>query len=147
MRTPGSVSGIFAGRYQGRFVNILNLTASRFSTYTSLAPFQRIFDEAKRAKVESVVQVHPEINMLKTATIVALRKYPVSGPHPMLFTPEKAARYMDVELECGKARIAANKTALDKVRGPEYYQSPDPPAPATGAAPARGGGRGRGGTQ
>jgi metallo-beta-lactamase class B len=145
--TPGSVSGIFAGRYQGRLVNILNLTASRFSTYASLAPFQRIFDEGKRAKVEAVVQVHPEINMLKTSTIAALRKYPVSGAHPLLVTPEKAARYMDVELECGKARIAANKTALDKARGPEYYRTPDPPAPA--AAPAApGGGRGRGrGTQ
>jgi metallo-beta-lactamase class B len=145
--TPGSVSGIFAGRYQGRLVNILNLTASRFSTYASTAPFQRIFDEAKRAKVESVVQVHPEINMLKTATIVALRSYPPAGPHPMLFTPERAARYMDVELECGKARIAANKTALDKARGAEYYRTPDPPTPAT-PAPATGRGRGRGrGTQ
>jgi metallo-beta-lactamase class B len=145
--TPGSVSGIFAGKYQGRMVNILNLTASRFSTYATMAPFQRIFDEAKRAKVESVVQVHPEINMLKTATIVALRSYPPAGPHPMLFTPEKAARYMDVELECGKARIAANKTALDKARGPEYYRTPDPPEAATPTAPpARGGrgGRGRG---
>jgi metallo-beta-lactamase class B len=141
--TPTSVSGIFAGRYQGRMVNILNLTASRFSTYASLAPFQRIFDEGKRARVESVVQVHPEINMLKTATIAALRSYPVSGPHPMLFTPEKAARYMDVELECGKARIAANKTALDAARGPDYYRTPDAPAPA-GAAPA---GRGRGAAQ
>lgn len=141
--TPGSVSGIFAGRYQGRLVNILNLTASRFSTYASLAPFQRIFDEAKRAKVESVVQVHPEINMLKTSTIAALRKYPVAGAHPMLFTPEKAARYMDVELECGRARIAANRTALDKARGPEYYRTPDPPAPAT-PTPAGRGGRGRG---
>ncbi len=148
--TPGSVSGIFAGKYQGRVVPILNLTASRFSTYASLAPFQRIFDEAKRAKVESVVQVHPEINMLKTATIVALRSYPPAGPHPMLFAPEKAARYMDVELECGRARIAANKTALDKARGPEYYRTPDPPAPATPATPGApaGGGRGRGrGTQ
>jgi metallo-beta-lactamase class B len=142
--TPGSVSGIFAGRYQGRMVNILNLTASRFSTYASLAPFQRIFDEAKRARVEAVVQVHPEINMLKTATIAALRQYPVSGPHPLLFTPEKAARYMDVELECGRARIAANKTALDAARGPDYYRTPDPPAAAAPAAPAGGGGRGGG---
>jgi metallo-beta-lactamase class B len=141
--TPGSVSGIFAGRYQGRLVNILNLTASRFSTYASLAPFGRIFDEAKRAQVEAVVQVHPEINMLKTATIEALRQYPVSGPHPLLFTPEKAARYMDVELECGRARIAANKHALDQARGPDYYRTPDP-APA--AAPSGdGGGRGMGG--
>jgi metallo-beta-lactamase class B len=140
--TPGSVSGIFAGRYQGRQVNILNLTASRFSTYASLAPFQRIFDEGKRARVESVVQVHPEINMLKTATIAALRQYPVSGPHPMLFSVEKAARYMDVELECGKARIAANKTALDAARGPDYYRTPDAPAAAPAAA-----GRGRGAAQ
>ena len=123
--TPTSVSGILPARYQGRTFNILNLTASRFSTYASLAPFQRIFDEAKRARVESIVQVHPEINMLKTATIAALRSYPVAGPHPMLFTPEKAARYMDVELECGKARIAANKTALDAARGPDYYRTPD----------------------
>ena len=144
--TPGSVSGIFSGRYQGRMVSILNLTASRFSSYASLAPFQRIFDEGKRARVEAVVQVHPEINMLKTATIAALRKWPVSGAHPLLYTPEKAARYMDVELECGKARIAANKEALDKARTPEYYRTPDPPAPAAPAATPAGGGRGgRGG--
>ena len=126
--TPGSVSGILPAKFQGRTFNMLNLTASRFSTYASLAPFQRIFDEAKRARVEAVVQVHPEINMLKTDTIAALRKYAAAGPHPLLYTPEKAARYMDVELECGKARIAANKTALDKARGPEYYRTPDPPA-------------------
>jgi metallo-beta-lactamase class B len=139
--TPTSVSGILPAKYQGRTFNMLNLTASRFSTYASLAPFQRIFDEAKRANVEAVVQVHPEINMLKSDTIGALRRYPVSGPHPLLYTPEKAGRYMDVELECGKARIAANKTALDKARGPEYYRTPDRPAPV-GAPPA---GRGRGG--
>ena len=63
--------------------------------------------------------------MLKTATIAALRNYPVSGAHPLLFTPEKAARYMDVELECGRARIAANKTALDAARGPDYYRTPN----------------------
>jgi metallo-beta-lactamase class B len=142
--TPTSVSGILPAKYQGRTFNILNLTASRFSTYASLAPFQRIFDEAKRAKVEAVVQVHPEINMLKSDTIGALRRTPLSGPHPLLYTPEKAARYMDVELECGKSRIAANKTALDKARGPEYYRTPDAPTPAN-APPAIGGGRGRGG--
>lgn len=137
--TPGSVSGIFAGRYQGRMVNILNLTASRFSSYASLAPFQRIFDEGKRARVEAVVQVHPDINMLKTATIEALRQYPVAGPHPLLVTPEKAARYMDVELECGKARIAANRHALDLARGPEYYRTADPPAGAVPTGAGRGG--------
>ena len=67
--------------------------------------------------------------MLKTATIAALRQYPVAGPHPMLFTPEKAARYMDVQLECGRARIAANKTALDQARAPEYYRTPDSSGP------------------
>ena len=77
--------------------------------------------------------------MLKTDTIRALRTYPVPGPHPLLVTPERAARYMDVELECGKARIAANKTALDKARGRDYYRTPDAPA---GSTPA--GGRGRG---
>ena len=130
--TPTSVSGIFPAKYQGRTFNMLNLTASRFSTYASLAAFQRIFDEGKRAKVEAVVQVHPDINMLKTETIAALRKSPLSGPHPLLFTPEKAARYMDVELECGRARVAANKTALDKARGPEYYRTPDPAPSAAG---------------
>ena len=134
--TPTSVSGILPAKYQGRTFNMLNLTASRFSTYASLAAFQRIFDEGKRAKVETVVQVHPDINMLKTETVAALRKYPVSGSHPLLVTPEKAARYMDVELECGKARVAANKFALDKARNAEYYRTPA--APATTAA-GRGG--------
>ena len=139
--TPGSVSGIIPVKHQGRTFNILNLTASRFSTYSSLAPFERIFDEAKRARVEAVVQVHPEINMNRTATMEALRTYPPAGPHPLLFSPEKAARLMDVELECGKARIAANRTHLDRARGPEWYRTPDAAAvPNPAAAPA--GGRG-----
>lgn len=135
--TPTSVSGILPVTYQGRTFNMLNLTASRFSTYASLAAFERIFDEGRRARVETVVQVHPDINMLKTSTIAALRQYPPRGAHPLLVTPEKAARYMAVELECGRARVAANRDALDKARGPEYYRTPDP-----SAAP---GGRGRGG--
>jgi metallo-beta-lactamase class B len=123
--TPTSLSGIAPATYRGRTFNILNLTASRFSTYASLAPFARIFDEAKRAKVEAVIQAHADINMLKTSMVTALRNYPVPGPHPLLVTPEKASRYMDLELECGRARIAANKTALDRARTPEYYRTPD----------------------
>src|SRR2546425_842422 len=52
--TPGSVSGMIPVKYQGRTYNMLNLTASRFSTYASIAPFERIFDEAKRAKAIAV---------------------------------------------------------------------------------------------
>jgi metallo-beta-lactamase class B len=125
--TPGSVSGIIPAKYQGRAFNILNLTASRFSTYASLAPFERIFDEGKRAKVEAVVQVHPDINMNRTEIMEALKSYPPSGPHPLLVPPAKVARYMDVELACGRARVAANRTALDAARTPEYYRTPESP--------------------
>ena len=121
-------------KYQGRTYNMLNLTASRFSTYASIAPFERIFDEAKRAQVVNVAQVHPEILMNKGYIMEDLHTYPPPGLHPLLWSPEKAARYMDVELECGRARIAANRTALDAARKPEYYRTPDPPSPA--AAPA-----------
>ena len=38
---------------------------------------------------------------------------------------------MDVELECGRARIAANKTALDAARTPEYYRTPDSSGPGS----------------
>jgi metallo-beta-lactamase class B len=145
--TPGSVSSIIPVQYQGRKFNILNLTASRFSTYSSLAPFERIFDEAKRAKVEGIYQVHPEINMNRTALMESLHSYPPVGPHPLLFPPDKAARLMDVELECGRARIAANRTALNAAHKPEYFSTPDAPAAAVPApvAPAAGtAGRGRG---
>lgn len=127
--TPGSVSSIIPVKYQGRTYNMLNLTASRFSTYASIAPFERLFDEAKRAKAVAVVQVHPEILMNKTAIMEDLHTFPPPGQHPLLWTPEKAARYMDVELECGRARIAANRTALNATRTPEYYRTPDAPAP------------------
>jgi len=128
--TPGSVSSIMPVKYQGRTYNMLNLTASRFSTYASIAPFERIFDEAKRAKAVAVVQVHPEILMNKTAIMEDLHTFPPPGAHPLLWTPEKASRYMDVELECGRARIAANRTARNATRTPEYYHTPDaPPRP------------------
>ena len=60
--------------------------------------------------------------MNRTAIMEALKSYPPVGPHPLLVTPANAARYMDVELECGRARIAANRTALDAARTPEYYR-------------------------
>jgi metallo-beta-lactamase class B len=141
--TPGSVSGIIPVKYQGQTYNMLNLTASRFSTYASLAPFERIFDEAKRERVVAVVQVHPEILMNKTAIMEDLHTYPPPGQHPLLWAPEKVARYMDVDLECGRARIAANRAALNAVRTPEYYHTPDPPA-APANTPAAGGRGGRG---
>jgi len=136
--TPGSVSAMIPVKYQGRTYNMVNLTASRFSTYASIAPFERIFDEAKRAKAIAVVQVHPEILMNRTAIMEDLHTYPPKDPHPLLWQPEKVARYMDVDLECGRARIAANRTTRDAARTPEYYHTPDPPA-----APAAPTGRGQ----
>ena len=135
--TPGSVSGMIPVKYQGRTYNMLNLTASRFSSYASLAPFERIFDEARRAKTVAVVQVHPEILMNKTAIMEDLHTYPPPGQHPLIWPAEKVSRYMAVELECGRARIAANRTALDKARGPEFYHTPDPPPPAAAAPRGR----------
>jgi metallo-beta-lactamase class B len=123
--TPGSVSGIIPVRFRGRTINMLLLTASRFSTYASLAPFERIFDEAKRARVEAIIQVHPEIYMNRTSIMNALHTYPPSGSHPLLMSPEKTARYMDIDLECGRARIAANKSVLDRARNAAYYGLPE----------------------
>ena len=62
--------------------------------------------------------------------------YPPVGPHPLLFPPDKAARLMDVELECGRARIAANRTALN-AHAPEYFWTPEAPAAAVPASVAR----------
>jgi hypothetical protein len=64
--------------------------------------------------------------MNRTAILESLRAYPPAGLHPLLVSPEKAARLMDVELECGRARIAANRDALDAARTAEYYRTPDP---------------------
>ena len=69
--------------------------------------------------------------MNRTAIMEALKSYPPVGPHPLLVTPANAARYMDVELECGRARIAANKTALDAARTPEYYRTPESSGPGS----------------
>jgi hypothetical protein len=36
------------------------------------------------------------------------RQYP-TGPHPFLYAPEKFSRYLDIMIECGRARIAAQQ--------------------------------------
>jgi hypothetical protein len=70
--------------------------------------FKHVYnDELKKLNVETFLGSHPDILMNSLTTMEAIReKYP-TGNHPLLLAKDHANRYMDIMLECARARLAA----------------------------------------
>jgi len=74
----------------------------------SLDAFKHVFnDEMKKMNVESFLGSHPDILLNMQPAMESIRdKYP-TGNHPLLLSKDHANRYMDIMLECARARLAA----------------------------------------
>jgi hypothetical protein len=77
-------------------------------TQESLDAFKHVFnDELKKLNVETFLGSHPDILMNSLMLMQSIReKYP-TGSNPLLLPKNKADRYMDIMLECARARLAA----------------------------------------
>jgi metallo-beta-lactamase class B len=106
--TPGTIGILVPARYQGRTHTVMILSGTQMPTTESLATFQHVFNDfAKKQNAESALSSHPDILMNKLPAMEAIGKQYPTGPHPFLYAPEKFSRYLDIMLECGRARIAA----------------------------------------
>ena len=106
--TPGTIGLLVPVKHQGRTHTILLLSGTQMPTRQSLATFEHVFNDlAKNQNAEGALGSHPDILMNKLPMVEALaRQYP-TGPHPFLIGPPRFARYLDIMLECGRARLAA----------------------------------------
>jgi hypothetical protein len=50
---------------------------------------------------------HPDILMNKLDIMERMAKQYPAGAHPLLMGPQRFSRYLDIMLECGRARLAA----------------------------------------
>ena len=109
--TPGTIAMLLPVTHQGRTHTALLLSGTQMPTHQALAAFEHVFNDfAKKQRAEAALGSHPG-TLLSLETLEALgRAYP-TGPHPLLYGPQRFARYLDIMLECGRARLAALGTA------------------------------------
>jgi metallo-beta-lactamase class B len=106
--TPGTVGMIVPVKHQGRTHNVLLLSGTQMPTRQSLGVFEHVFNDfAKKQNAEAALGSHPDILMNKLTMMEQLSKQYPTGAHPLLMGPQKFARYLDIMLECGRARLAA----------------------------------------
>jgi len=106
--TPGTMGVIVPVKQRGTPHAVIVLGASQMPTRASLQQFEHVFNDfAKPQKVEAAVNMHAQGLQDDFAQLETLRKNP-NGPNPYLqYGPERFSRWMDIMLECGRARLAA----------------------------------------
>lgn len=107
--TPGSLGMIIPVKYQNASHPILVVTAgSDFPNRESfIGGYEHIWDEGIRAKVESVVQVHPNTNMNTLAREKYVTENYPPARNPILYGAERTERYLNIVRACSQARLEA----------------------------------------
>lgn len=107
--TPGSLAMIVPVKYQGSEHPILLITAgNHFRNINAfIGGYEHIWDIGIRRGVESVMQSHPNTNMnLLARTKYVHENYPPEK-NPLLYGPERTAKYLNIVRACSRAYIAA----------------------------------------
>ena len=106
--TPGTIGMVVPAKFKGQTHMVAIMSGTQMPTQDSLDSFKHVFnDELKKAGVETFLGSHPDILMNSLTAMEGIReKYP-TGTHPLLLPKNKAERYMDIMLECARARLAA----------------------------------------
>ncbi len=106
--TPGSIGAIVPVKWQGKPHPILIVTAGSYipNRHAFVGGYEHIWDEGLKARVESVMQVHPNTNM----NILARTKYVNDNiatlkTNPLLYGPDRTARYINIVRACTQARL------------------------------------------
>ena len=106
--TPGTIGLLVPVKHQGRTHTVMILSGTQMPTRQSLATFEHVFNDfAKKQNAEAALGAHPDILMNKLTAMEQMTKAYPAGAHPLLMGPQKFARYLDIMIECGRARLAA----------------------------------------
>ena len=105
--TPGTMGFIVPVKQRGASHAVIVLGASQMPTRESLVQFEHVFkDFAKPQRVETAINMHAQGLQDDFAQLEAIRKNP-NGTNPYLYGAERFSRWMDIMIECGRARLAA----------------------------------------
>jgi hypothetical protein len=86
---------------------VIVLAATQMPTRESLVQLERVFNDfAKPMKVEASLNMHANGVQDDLMFLDHVRKTP-DGRNPYLYGPERFSRWMDIMIECGRARLAA----------------------------------------
>lgn len=110
--TPGSTGLIFDAKYGGKLHPVLIVTASAGGNNvpdraTFVRGYEHIWDAAEKAKVESVVQSHPNYNQNTLSRMEWVTAHYPPASNPMLYGAEKDRKYIEITRACAEARLAA----------------------------------------
>ena len=110
--TPGSTGFIFNAKYQGKTHPVLIVTASAGGNNVRnreafIGGYEHIWNAAEKAKVESVMQSHPNYNQNTLSRMEYLTAHYPMTKNPMLYGAEKDRKYIEITRACAQARMAA----------------------------------------
>ena len=111
--TPGSLGMVVPVKWQGKQHPILIVTAGTDfgSREAFIGGYEHIWDLGEKAKVESVMQVHPNTNMNTLARTVYVNdnfdKLSKGGKNPLLYGVDRTHRYIEIMRACSQARMSA----------------------------------------
>ena len=111
--TPGTLGVIVPVKLRGNSHTVMVLAASQMPTLESFRAFETAFNTfAKPAKVEAALNMHANGLQEDLLYLEMIRKDP-NGRNPYLaYGPDRFSRWMDIMLECGRARLAAMGTPV-----------------------------------
>jgi metallo-beta-lactamase class B len=106
--TPGTIGMVVPAKFRGQTHSVAVMSGTQMPTQESLDAFKHVFnDELKKLNTQTFLGSHPDILMNSLMVMQSIRdKYPTAN-HPLLMVKNKADRYMDIVLECARARLAA----------------------------------------
>ena len=107
--TPGSLGMVIPVKYQKKNHPILVVTAGTDipNRESFIGGYEHIWDEGIKAKVESVVQVHPNTNMNTLAREKYVTEHYPPARNPILYGPARTVRYINIMRACTQARMEA----------------------------------------
>jgi len=110
--TPGSIAMIFPVKDRGKTLTAVLLgggvdTPDR----QSLAAFEHVINDIikkQNPKSSVVLNSHPGVLSDQIGAVEELHKTP-KGPHPLNFGEERFGRYLDIMIECQRAKVVAKE--------------------------------------
>ena len=110
--TPGSTGFLFNAKYQGKLHPILIITASTGggnlrNREAFIGGFEHIWNAGEKAKVESVMQSHPNYNINTLSRMEYVNAHYPPAKNPLLYGAAKTNKYIEINRACAQARLAA----------------------------------------
>jgi metallo-beta-lactamase class B len=106
--TPGSIAILIPVKDHGKKVMAFMPSGGFAADGKSFAAIDHAIDAAKKAKAVALLSGHPGIYG-DTLTMMETRRKNPDGPNPFNYGEARFARYLDIAVECSKARLIATE--------------------------------------